>query len=118
MIRATSVRAERSRRLSVRRQNSRISRTSQCEACSRRTSSAASTAETSPFVSNTHVPISGSLKRRWRMASSSSRPRARGQNEAPASTIVSGVWARGPVGPDSVNQAVPSSRSRRTSRFG
>ena len=51
----------------------------------------ASTNALSPTVRNTQVPMPVSFKRRWRIASSSCRAKARGQKDAPASYISSGL---------------------------
>ena len=81
-INATRLREETSSRFSTRRQNSRISRASQSSPAI--AASAPATSAGSPSVRSTQSPSSGSLTRRCRIASSSARAAASGQNAAPS----------------------------------
>ena len=88
-ISATSEREVRSTRFK-RASSSAGSRARASGPCWRRgRRSKASTRAGSPWVLKTSTPISGSLRRRCRMASSSSRASRSGQNAAPSSSMAS-----------------------------
>ncbi len=108
---ATRLREVTSRRLSVRLRFRTTSRTSQSPACASRTSSTAATAAGSPSVRSTQVPSSSSLKRRSRIASSSSRATARGHQRAPAAWMPAGSAGWGSRGPRTVSVATREPRS-------
>ncbi len=110
-INVSKLRALTSRRLRVRFQYKRISRTSQCSANSCSMASASATRAGSPTDRNTQVPISPSLNRKCNIASSSSRASANGQNDAPAAWMSSGVCGSGVCGPEMINAAVFRLRS-------
>ena len=109
-IRVMRVREVRSRRLRTRLMKRRTSRMNQSSWWVSRKASYARTAVELPSVRKTNWPISGSLKRRWRMASSSSRAQDRGQKVSVASM----VGGTGVDGPRIVRFAIRRARSTST----
>ena len=117
---ATSVRADRSRRFSVRRP---VAGAPRGRASGRRGSQqrlgGRAPRRRRRAVCSTQVPTSGSLKRRCSIASSSSRAAARIHASLPAATSSSGVGRlRRRSAPRTVMWAAPSSRSIDTSTLG
>ena len=98
----------------MRAQSSRTSRASQWSALGASDcSSAASTAPGRRAVRSTQVPISGSLKRRCRIASSSSRHAASSHASAPAATSSSAVGGLWPAGRTVIRRRHELGRCRR-----
>ena len=92
-------------RENVRRIRPIVSRTSQWSLCFTNVASLASTAAASPSVFRIQVPMSSSLVRIERIASSSSRAIASGHQAAPCASMPSMVSGVAAVGAFTVNVA-------------
>ena len=93
-----------------------VSRTNQCALMPQRSvASAARTCDASPDVFNTHVPMSSSLVRRSRIASSSSRAIASGHHEAPAARMGRGLRRQATSAQTRSGWRIRARRSMRTS---
>ena len=114
---ANRVREDTSRRASVRRSRPRVSRTNQCARCLARTASTASTLSMSPRVFSCQVPISSSLVRSMRIASSSSRAICSGHQATPAARMPSIASGCACLGPETVSVAVRAARSMTASTY-
>ena len=112
---ANSVREETSSRASVRRSMPIVSRTNQWLACFASVSSICFTAAVSPSVRSSQMPMSSTLVRIDRIASSSSRAICSGHQAAPAATIASTSAGCAPCGAFTVKVAVRRVRSICTS---
>ena len=112
---AISERLVTSRRARVRRRYPRVSRGSQWSFKASSVASACSTSPASPRVFSTQVPISSSLVRRFRMASSSSRASCSGHQFTPAARMASGVDSIAARGAFTVSVAMRAARSTCTS---
>ena len=98
-------------RASVRRNRPWVSRTNQWPACCANARSAASTCAASPSVLRIHKPMSSSLVRRCRIASSSWRAIASGHHAAPAASIAAMSVAGAAAGAFTVSVAMRRARS-------
>jgi len=95
-----------------------VSRTNQWSLWAISTASRASTALASPSVLISQVPMSSSLVRMFRMASSSSRAMARAYQDAPAASMPEMSVGCSPTGALTVKVATRLARSMSTVTFG